>query len=101
MSVCGSVCGAVTAKKSAMAAVSEQMGTRKQAAGHEGEGGEGGKGVVLLAGGEGEEAEDEGGPEEEGEGGFVIGWVGQRRNTGVLPLRFAQGQDDNVLLGGA
>ena len=50
------------------------VGAGEQASGHEGERGQGGQRVVLLAGGEGEEAEDEAGPEEEGESGFVVTW---------------------------
>src|ERR1035441_386701 len=47
------------------------VGAGEEAPGHEGERGQGGQRVVLLAGGEGEEAEDEAGPEKEGEGGLV------------------------------
>ena len=43
------------------------VGGGEEAAYEEGEGGEGGEVVVLLAGGEGEEAEDDAGPEEAGE----------------------------------
>src|ERR1035441_7279110 len=59
------------------------VGACQQASGHEGERGEGGKGVVLLAGGEGEETEDEAGPEKEGEGGLVGAGTphGLRRTT--------------------
>ena len=47
------------------------VGIGEEASYEEGESGEGGEVVVLLAGGEGEEAEDDAGPEEAGEGGFA------------------------------
>ena len=47
------------------------VGAGEEAAGHQSEGGDRGEGVVLLARGEGEEDEDEAGPEEEGEGGLA------------------------------
>ena len=49
-----------------------RVGGGEQAADEESEGGEGGEGVVLLARGEGEEAEDEAGPEEESECWFAL-----------------------------
>ena len=120
----GSVWGAVMANKSAMAAQSEPKGTSSQrcqrragavgggiedaargafgageeTAGHQSEGGERGEGVILLAGGQGEEAEDEAGPEEEGEGGLEGRGQRQmvRRNTRFC--RFAhEGQPESVL----
>ena len=45
------------------------VGAGEEATGHQREGGQR---VVLLARGEGEEDEDEAGPEEEGEGGFAV-----------------------------
>ena len=51
------------------------VGAGEEAGGHEGEGWDGGEGVVLLAGGEGEEAEDEQGPEDEGASGFVVAGI--------------------------
>ncbi len=48
------------------------IGAGEQSGGHEGEGREGGEAVVLLAAGEGEEAEDDDGPEDEREGGFAL-----------------------------
>ena len=48
------------------------VGAGEQTANHESEGRDRGQGVVLLARGEGEEYEDEAGPEEEGEGGFAV-----------------------------
>ena len=50
----------------------------------EGEGGQSGERVVLLACGEGEEADDDGDPEDEGESGFVFGGepMSQKRDMG-------------------
>ena len=56
------------------------VGAGEEAAGHEGERGEGGEAVVLLAAGEGEEAEDEQRPEEEGESRLRAG--GRWRDRG-------------------
>ena len=51
------------------------LGAGEETSGHEGEGGQCGEGVILLAGGEREEAEDEAGPEGEGEGGLLGAWT--------------------------
>src|SRR5260370_28798598 len=63
------------------------VGAGEEACGHQSQGREGGETVVLLAAGEGEEAEDEEGPEEEGECGFVLagfrGEAGARGEEGV------------------
>ena len=48
------------------------VGAGEQAAGHQRERGQRGQRVVLLARGQGEEAEDEAGPEEKGESGFAV-----------------------------
>ena len=48
------------------------IGSGEQSGGHEGEGREGGEAVVLLTAGEGKEAQDDDGPEDKGEGGFVL-----------------------------
>src|ERR1019366_5906594 len=59
------------------------VGAGEEASGHEGERGQRGQRVVLLAGGKGEEAEDEAGPEKQGEGGLVGAGTphGLRRTT--------------------
>ena len=57
----------------------------RQTADHESEGGDCGQGVVLLARGEGEEDEDEAGPEKKGEGGFAcIGVVSSATGKGEM-----------------
>ena len=48
------------------------VGAGEQGGGHQGKCGERGEAVVLLAAGEGEEAEDDDSPEDEGEGGLVL-----------------------------
>ena len=48
------------------------LGACEEASGHEGERGERREGVVLLAAGDGEEAEDDERPERKGEGGFAL-----------------------------
>ena len=48
------------------------VGLGEESCGHEGESRDGGEGVVLLTGGEGEETEDEERPEQESQGRFVL-----------------------------
>ena len=77
--------------------VRSSFGAGEQTAGHQGERGQRGQGVVLLAGGDGEEAEDEAGPEEEGEGGLTFADFATRlfwRHSSAVMHRVAGKHED-------